>query len=61
MFEDDHLRSSKLSEEELRSKIGDLNVSTPTLGSSSSPDDDPRVGVETSRSPIFERSSSSLK
>ena len=32
MFEDGHLCSSKLSEEELRLKIGDLDVSTPTLG-----------------------------
>ena len=30
-----HLRSNKLSKEELRSKNGDLDVSIPTLGSSS--------------------------
>ena len=35
LFEDGHLRSSKLSKEELRSEIGDLDVSVPTLGSSS--------------------------
>ena len=35
LFEDGHLRSGKLSKEELRSKIGYLDGSIPTLGSSS--------------------------
>ena len=35
LFEDGHLRSGNLSKEELRSKIGYLDVSIPTLGSSS--------------------------